>query len=510
MTALYESIAHMAAAASRPAFAPLPDEAYVGGTWRQVSGPASVVVDPATGRVLQTVAQSTPTDVDDAVAAGAAAAADPAWRDLLAHQRARYLHQIADLIDRDADVLATLQTFNTGKTLTETRGLVASAAATFRYYAAVLETADEAMTTARGDYRTWVQHEPIGVVGAIAPWNSPVASDAQKMAPALAAGNAVILKPAEWTPLVSLAMARLIDESDLPSGLVSVLPGRGSVVGAAIVEHPGVGKVTFTGGTSTGRGLAHAAAEKLMPVSLELGGKSPTIVLEDADIEQAVAGVMYGVFSSSGQSCIAGSRLFVHASVYDEVMARLVERTEQLRVGDGFDPTTRVGPLVHAKHRDSVASYVELARAEGGRVLTGGAVPDVPELAEGAYYPPTIIDGLPNDSRTCQEEIFGPVLVALPFVDDEDLIRQANDSVYGLAAGIWTRDYQRALSLADRVQAGNVWINTYKSFSVSTPFGGVKQSGLGTEKGREGLAAYSRVKSVYLGMSKEPNGWADC
>ncbi|GAA4681413.1 aldehyde dehydrogenase [Gordonia humi] len=492
-----------------PEFAPLPDEAYVGGAWRQSAGPASTIVDPATGRVLQTVSQSTQADVDDAVAAGVKASADPAWRGLLAHQRARYLHRIADLIDRDAERLATLQTFNTGKTLTETRGLVASAAGTFRYYAAVLETADEAMTTVRGDYRTWVQHEPIGVVGAIAPWNSPVASDAQKIAPALAAGNAVILKPAEWTPLVSLAMARLIDESDLPSGLVSVLPGRGSVVGEAIVRHPGVGKVTFTGGTATGRGLAHAAAEKLMPVSLELGGKSPTIVLDDADIEQAVAGVMYGIFSSSGQSCIAGSRLFVHSSIYDETMARLVERTEALRVGNGFDPATRVGPLVHTRHRESVASYVELARSEGGRILTGGAVPDDPALADGSYYLPTIIDGLENSARTCQEEIFGPVLVALPFDDEEDLVRRANDSVFGLAAGIWTRDYRRALRLADRIQAGNVWINTYKAFSVSTPFGGIKQSGLGTEKGREGIAAYSRVKSVYLGMSAEPNPWAD-
>ncbi|EGD54919.1 aldehyde dehydrogenase [Gordonia neofelifaecis] len=491
-----------------PEYIRVPDEMLVGGKWRQADGPTTQVLNPATGQVLQTVSQSSADDVDEAVARGAEAANDPAWRDLLPHQRARYLHAIADAIDAGAERLATLQTFNTGKTLHETRGLVASAAATFRYFAAVLETSDEAMTTSRGDYCTWVKHEAIGVVGAIAPWNSPVASDAQKIAPALAAGNAVILKPAEWTPLVSLALARLIMDAGLPAGLLSVLPGRGSVVGDAIVRHPGVGKVSFTGGTSTGRGIAHLAAEKLMPVSLELGGKSPTVVLEDADIDQAVAGVMYGIFSSSGQSCIAGSRLFVAESIYDDFLDRLVECTRALPVGDGFDSASRVGPLVHPKHRDGVAAYVDLAREEGGRIRCGGSAPDDPELADGSYYLPTIIDGLPNDARVCQEEIFGPVLVVLPFRDEDDLVAQANDSVYGLAAGVWTRDYRRALRLADRIEAGNVWINTYKVFSISTPFGGVKESGLGTEKGREGIAAYSRVKSVYLGMSAEPNPWA--
>ncbi|MCF8587599.1 aldehyde dehydrogenase [Gordonia liuliyuniae] len=492
---------------ARPTFIGLPDEAFVGGKWRTASGPTSEITDPANGQILQTVSQCTATDVDDAVAAGAAASADPGWCGLLPHQRARYLHRIADLIERDADRLATLQTFNTGKTFTETRALVGSAAATFRYFAAVVETHDEPMTTARGNYRTWIQHEPIGVIGAIAPWNSPIASDAQKLAPALAAGNAVILKPAEWTPLVSLALARLIEESGLPAGLVSVLPGRGSVVGDAIVRHPGVGKVSFTGGTSTGRGLAHIAADKLMPVSLELGGKSPTVVLDDADVEQAIAGVIYGIFSSSGQSCIAGSRLFVQESLYDEFVGRLIERTRSLRVGDGFDPSTRVGPLVHRRHRDSVAGYVDLAREEGGRILCGGAIPDDPALACGAYYLPTIIDGLGAQARACREEIFGPVLVVLPFTDDDDLVAKANDSVYGLAAGIWTRDYRRALALAGRIDAGTVWINTYKAFSISTPFGGIKESGLGTEKGREGIAAYSRVKGVYLGMDPEPNPW---
>ncbi|WP_344529655.1 aldehyde dehydrogenase family protein, partial [Streptomyces rectiviolaceus] len=437
----------------------------------------------------------------------------PRWRDLLPHRRALLLHRIAELIEESTDDLAALQTADTGKALTETRALVGSAAATFRYTAAALETAEEAITPSRGDYVTLSVYEPIGVVGAINPWNSPIASDAQKLAPALAGGNAVLLKPAEWTPLVSLTLGRLItrafDELGLPAGLLSVLTGRGSVVGDAIVRDPRVGKVTFTGGTSTGRTLAHAAAEKLMPVSLELGGKSPTVVLADADVEQALAGVMFGVFSSSGQSCVAGSRLFVARELYEEFVGELVERVGKLRVGPGTAPDTQVAPLVHHKHRDSVASYVDLAREEGARVLCGGGVPEGARYQDGAYYLPTVLDGLPNSSRTCQEEIFGPVLVALPFDDEDDLVRQANASVYGLACGIWTRDHRAAWRIARRVDAGTVWINTYKQFSIATPFGGMKESGLGREKGRDGIRAHQRQKSLYWGVTDAPLPWAN-
>ncbi|MBC2641329.1 MULTISPECIES: aldehyde dehydrogenase [unclassified Rhodococcus (in: high G+C Gram-positive bacteria)] len=490
-------------------FVPVADRILVAGEWRQASGPAFAVTDPSNGETLQVIHQATADDADEAVRKGRAAADDPAWRSPLPHQRAKYLHRISDAIEANTSRLALLQSYNTGKTVAETTALVGSAAGTFRYFAGVLETADDDLTAPRGNFLTMSVHEPIGVIGAIAPWNSPVASDAQKIAPALAAGNAVVLKPAEWTPLVSLELARLIDETGLPKGLLSVLPGKGSVVGDAIVTHPDVGKVTFTGGTNTGRSIAHAAAEKLMPVSLELGGKSPTIVLDDADLDAAVNGVMYGIFSSTGQSCIAGSRLFVDRRIYDEFVEKLVAKTQRLRLGPGRDPDTQIGPMVHRRHRDSVAAYVDLAREEGGRVLCGGAIPDDERLRDGAYYPPTVIDGLPNSSRTCQEEIFGPVLVVLPFDGEADLVAQANDSVFGLASGIWTSDYRRAWKLARRLQAGTVWINTYKQFSISTPFGGVKESGLGVEKGRAGIAAYSRQKSIYWGLDEEPNPWAD-
>ncbi|MFI0356851.1 aldehyde dehydrogenase [Actinomadura sp. 9N407] len=485
------------------------DEILVGGRWRPGSGALIESRSPATGEVLARLHGADPSDVDEAVRAGAAAAADPGWRDLPPHERARYLVRIADLIAERADELAALQTADTGKSINETRALVASAQGTFRYVAAALETMEDALTPPRGPYLTMSVHEPIGVVGAITPWNSPIASDAQKIAPALAAGNAVVLKPAEWTSLVSLALGRLIGDAGLPPGLLSVLPGPGRTVGDAIVRHPGVGKVSFTGGTATGRGIGAAAAEKIMPVSLELGGKSPTIVFPDADREQAIAGLLFGIFSSSGQSCIAGSRVFVHASVYDEVLDELVARTEKLRVGPGTDPATQVAPMVAHAHRDKVAAMVERAVAAGARLRCGGRIPEGDPYEKGAYYLPTILDGVPNDAAICQEEIFGPVLVALPFEDEADLVVQANASVYGLACGIWTGDYRRAWRVARRIDAGTVWINTYKQFSISTPFGGFKESGLGREKGRDGIRGYMRQKSLYWGLDESPLPWAN-
>ncbi|MFJ6751813.1 aldehyde dehydrogenase family protein [Streptomyces sp. NPDC091266] len=489
-----------------------PDEVLVAGEWRRGGGAPVETVDPATGRTLTVLAGADATDVDEAARRAATAAADPRWRGLPAHRRARLLHRIADLIEADADRISALQTADTGKCRAETLALAHSAAGTFRYTAAALETAEDAVTPARGDYVTMSLHEPIGVIGAITPWNSPIASDAQKLAPALAAGNAVLLKPAEWTPLVALALGRIVHraltEAALPTGLLSVLPGPGAVTGDAIVRHPAVGKIAFTGGTRTGRALAHAAADKLMPVSLELGGKSPTIVLEDADLEQALAGVLFGIFSSSGQSCIAGSRLFVARARYDAFVGALVARAKALRVGPGSDPATQVAPLVHHRHRDSVAAYVDLARTEGAHVLCGGAAPEGERHRDGAYYLPTVLDGLPNSARACQEEIFGPVLIALPFDDEDDLVAQANDTVYGLACGLWTRDAARAWRLARRIDAGTVWINTYKQFSGSTPFGGMKDSGLGREKGRDGIRGYQRQKSLYWGTDGAPLPWA--
>jgi aldehyde dehydrogenase (NAD+)/betaine-aldehyde dehydrogenase len=374
--------------------------------------------------------------------------------------------------------------------------------------AAACETLEEQITPQRGAHITMSTHEPMGVIAAITPWNSPIASEAQKMAPALAAGNAVVVKPAEITPLAALELARICEAAGVPKGIVSVLPGKGSVVGDTMVKHPLVKRVSFTGGTSTGRSIAHAAADKMMPVSLELGGKSPTMVLDDADLDHAVAGVLYGIFSSSGESCIAGSRLFVPKKMYAAFMDRLVASTKRLRVGDPLDERTQMGPLVSQAHRASVERYVAQGLADGGRMLTGGARPTGEGRDAGCYYLPTIIEGLENEQSICQEEIFGPVLVALPYDDEDQLIAMANHSVYALAAGIWTRDQQRAWRIARAVQAGTVWINTYKQFSISTPFGGWRDSGLGREKGRLGILEYTHQKSLYWGVNAQPLPWA--
>lgn len=482
----------------------------VGGEWKLGSGNPMQSVFPADGSVNAELRAAGLEDVDAAIVAADAAWQALGWRDRLPHERAAVLYRVSDLIMARQEELAALQTRDNGKPLAETRALVASAAGTARYFAAVSETLDSEITTPRlPDTMTFSQYEPLGVISAITPWNSPIASEMQKVAPALAAGNAVIMKPAEATPLLALKLGELFEEAGLPKGLLSVLPGKGSVIGEAICRHPRVRRISFTGGTRTGRHLAHVAADKLISTSLELGGKSPTIVCPDANLEQAVKGVVFGIFSSSGQACIAGSRLFIHASRYDEFMARLLAVTRNLRVGHPETEGTHISPLITPEHRDSVAAYVDQARADGGRILCGGAIPDDPALAGGNYYLPTIIDSLPHDSVACQEEIFGPVLVVFSYRDEDELVRLANDNVYGLAAGIWTADYQRAFSLARRLAVGTVWINTYKKFSISTPFGGYKDSGIGREKGRQGVLAYMQQKSLYLGMSPEPIGWSD-
>lgn len=483
---------------------------FLAGHWRQGRGAVARSIFPADGSVNAEFSTASLEDVQEAVQAAHQAWQEPSWRNSLPVERARVLYKVADLIEQNVAELAALQTRDNGKPLAETRGLVMSAAATARYTAACLETLDTELTNARSrEWLTMSVHEPLGVVAAITPWNSPIASEVQKLAPALAAGNAVILKPAEATSLIALELARLFEQAGLPPGLLSVLPGKGSVVGNAIVQHPLVKKISFTGGTSTGRQLAHIAAERLIGTSLELGGKSPTVVLEDADLDLAVNGVIYGIFSSSGQACIAGARLFVHANVYEAFMQRLVAKTQALRVGHPEHAATQVGPLIDEKHLNSVDAYVRRAEQEGGQIVVGGHRLTEGDLAQGNYYAPTIIAGLGNRASVCQEEIFGPVLVVLPFEDEHDLLQQANDSVYGLAAGLWTENYRKAWQLARALDVGTVWINTYKKFSISTPFGGFKESGVGREKGRLSILSYMQQKSIYMGLSTQPDPWCE-
>jgi acyl-CoA reductase-like NAD-dependent aldehyde dehydrogenase len=480
----------------------------VAGEWRRGRGDAYSSIYPADGSTTAQLHAASAADAAEAVERAQRAFERSDWARRKPHERARVLYRVAEGIRARREELAQWQRRDNGKPINETRALVDSAAGTFQFFAAACETLEDQLTPMRGEQLTMSVHEPMGVVAAITPWNSPIASEAQKMAPALAAGNAVVVKPAEITPLMALELARICAAAGVPAGMVSVLPGKGSVIGDLLVKHPLVRRVSFTGGTATGRAIAHLAADKMMPVSLELGGKSPTMVFDDCDLDHAVAGVLFGIFSSSGESCVAGSRLFVQRRIHDEFMARLVAGAKALRVGDPVSEQTQMGPLVSAARRDSVETYVARGLADGGRLLTGGVRPAGAGRERGCYYAPTIIGGLANHQAICQEEIFGPVLVALPFEDEGDLLAQANDSVYALAAGIWTRDYKRAWRVARAVQAGTVWINTYKQFSISTPFGGWRDSGIGREKGQRGILEYMEQKSLYWGLNPAPLPWA--
>lgn len=479
-------------------------QSYFCGQWRDAGGERYSTEYPATGQAVASLHAATVQDVDEAVRFAERARQQGDWVNLLPHERAAILHRISRLITERSEELATLQRLDNGKPVKECRALVASAAGTFQYFAAVCETFEDAVTPQRGAFLTMSLHQPLGVVAAITPWNSPIASEAQKIAPALAAGCAILVKPAEVTPRMALELARIALEAGLPPGILSVLPGKGSVVGDALVRHPLIKRVAFTGGTQVGLGIAQLAAQKLMPASLELGGKSPTIVCADADLEHAVAGVLYGIFSSSGESCVAGSRAFVHQSLYDEFKQRLIAGANALRVADPALESTQMGPLISAAHRQRVERYVEIAHSEGGRLLCGGT--RVGE--QGYYYAPTIFENLPNTSRTCREEIFGPVLCLLPWDDEADVIAQANDNDYGLACGIWSKDFSRALRLGQAITAGTVWVNTYKMFSISTPFSGYKMSGLGREKGYDSIKEYLLQKSFYFGTNTQPLPWS--
>lgn len=471
----------------------------IGETWREGRGPSFPTLNPADGTTIAEVASADQADVGEAVEAARAALASPVWRDLLPHERARLLYRMADLVARDGERLARLQMADNGKTLVECRAQFASAANTFRYYAAVCETQESEVTPPRGPYWTMTVHEPVGVVAAITPWNSPATLEAQKIAPAVAAGNAVVLKPSEVTPLGALEYGRLALEAGFPPGVLNVVTGDGET-GRSLIGHPDVDMISFTGGTNTGIAIAREAARSLQPVLLELGGKSPHIVFADADLDRAVPALAGGIFSGGGQSCVAGSRIFVEESAYARVRDRLVEIARACRLGPPDLADTDMGPLASRPHRDRVHEYVGLGVADGGRLLAGGSIPGG-DLARGFYYPATLIEGLDNSARLAQEEIFGPVGVLIPFRDEADLVGQANDSDFGLAAGIWTGDAARAWRVARALQAGTVWINTYRHLSISTPFGGFKQSGLGREKGMQGMRAYMAQKSLYWGLT---------
>ncbi|WP_454725502.1 MULTISPECIES: aldehyde dehydrogenase [Cupriavidus] len=473
----------------------------IGAEWTRGEGTPFASRNPANGALNGLIGAASAADVDRAVATAKAAQADPAWRDMLPHKRAAILRRLADLIEADAEWLAQRQMQENGKRLQECRDQALAGANAYRYFAGICEVMPSEVAPARGNHLSLVVYEPFGVVAAITPWNSPLTLESQKVAAALAAGNAVVLKPSEFTPGPALRVAALALQAGLPPGILNVVTGLGPETGGTLVAHPDVRLISFTGGTATGKAIARTAAQRMAAVALELGGKSPHVVFADADLDKALDGVLYGVFSSTGQSCIAGTRLFVERGIHDAFVARLVARARELKVGLPDDPATQVAPLSSFIHRDKVESMVAMATADGGRILAGGTRPADPALAGGAFFLPTIVAGLANDARLCQQEVFGPVLCVLPFDDEADLLRQANGTAFGLAAGIWTASMPRAWRVARALEAGTVWINTYKELSVSVPFGGFKESGSGREKGFYGIRTYQEPKTVMWGLA---------
>jgi len=457
------------------------------------------VVEPATGNAVSRVADCPDAEVDRAVRAAAAAGA--AWAAAPAARRADLLESLAALVDRDRERLAWLESVDSGKPIALAREVeIPRAAANLRFFAGLVRawSPDESLRDARSESR--VLRRPAGVAGCISPWNLPLYLFTWKVAPALAAGCTVVAKPSEETPMTAAALAELSAEAGFPAGVLNVVQGRGAVCGAAIVAHPRVPVITFTGGTATGARIMSVAGPMFKRTALELGGKNPTIVMADADMDAALEGALRSAFQNQGQVCLCGSRLLVERSAFAAFRDRFVARARELRPGDPLDPGTGQGSLVSQAHRSKVAAAVERARAEGGRVLCGGSAPQPEDLPErvrgGAFYLPTVIEGLPMGCTTNQEEIFGPVATIQPFDGDDEAVALANDSAYGLAAGVWTADRARAWRMAERLEFGIVWINAWLLRDLRVPFGGVKRSGLGREGGEEALRFFTEPKSV--------------
>jgi betaine-aldehyde dehydrogenase len=477
----------------------------IGGEWVHTSS-STTHVNPATGEANYEISSGTIADIGAAVNSAHEAARKPAWRNMLPHNRAQILSRIADLMVERADLLARCQMLENGKVWKECRNQVMNGAATFRYCAAAIETLGSEITPPRGNYLSMTVYEPWGVVAAITPWNSPITLTCNKIAAALAAGNGVVVKPATYTPSSGIELGRIALDAGVPPGVMNVVLGPGGAIGDALVNHPLVRMVSFTGGTEVGRRISEMAGRRLIPAVLELGGKSPHIIFADADLNAAADAATVAIFEGTGQSCTAGSRLFVERKVYDQVISKIMERARALHVDLPDATGAQLGPSASFSQREYVEKMVEGARQEGAEILIGGARPTDPRLAKGSFYMPTIVAGITNKWNIAQHEIFGPVLCAMPFDNEDDLIEQANDTVFGLAAGIWTADYKRAWRVARALEAGMIWINTYKQFSTASPFGGFKDSGLGREKGLQGIRTYQQVKTLAWGMSETFDG----
>jgi len=485
----------------------VPDSSYglfIDNQWvDSESGRTTDSINPATGAVLTRTPHGTAADVDRAVQA--AHRAFQTWRKTSAIERSNALLKIAELLEADAERFAVLESMDVGKPIREAKVDVPLAIDHFRYFAGVIRSRSDEAAMLDDKTMSLTLSEPIGVVGQVIPWNFPLLMAAWKIAPAIAAGNTVVIKPSEMTPITILELAKIFAQV-LPAGVVNIVTGSGGEVGQAILDHPTIGKLAFTGSTSVGQVVATAAAKKIVPATLELGGKSANIVFPDANWERAVEAAALGILWNQGEVCESGSRLFVHESIYDRFVGELKERFENVRVGNPLDENTQMGAQVSQTQTDRIMGYIKLATEEGARILTGGHRLTGGEYDAGFFIEPTIIVDVRNDMRVAQEEIFGPVVCVLPFKDEDEVIALANASDYGLAGGVWTQDINRAIRVARAVETGRMWVNTYHDIPAHAPFGGYKKSGIGRETHKSMLDAYTQKKNIYISLNEAPFG----
>jgi acyl-CoA reductase-like NAD-dependent aldehyde dehydrogenase len=486
---------------------PVRHQLFIGGKFVDAAnGETLTSVNPHDNTPIAEVAMAGKADVDAAVEA--AHAAFPVWSRMSGSDRGRILLRLADNIEAHAEDLARLESLDTGHPLRDSRALdVPRTALCFRYFGGMADKYEGTVIPVESGFLNYTLREPVGVVGQVVPWNFPLMFTSWKLGPALAAGNCVVMKPAEITPLSSLKIAELMAESGMPPGVVNVVPGLGSVAGQYIAEHPRIAKISFTGSTATGRRVVQASAGNLKKVQLELGGKGANIVFDDANLVAAINGSAWAIFHNQGQACIAGSRLLLHERVADEFLDRFKTLAKSIRLGNPMNPDTEMGPLTSMLHRDRVLGYVKTAREQGGDIVTGGKSPDNPELSKGFYIEPTIVRAGSYEDRIAQEEVFGPFVTVLTFKDDAEALRIANSTEYGLGAGLWTKDLSRAHGFARDLRSGMVWINSYKRVHPGSPFGGVGQSGYGREMGFEAMHEYTQVKSVWVNVDAQIPPW---